>query len=186
MPRSVQTGFATFSLENLLLGLLMAQPKHGYQLYQDYEAHFRPIWQVGRSKFYAALAALHDAGFLDVQTEFQDDHPPRKVYHLTAAGREHFAEWLYHPVMPMRAVRVEFLAKLRFITLLSLEHPEQILDAQIEACQATLAALERRGRAEPPTDPVLDLVHDFRRRQALFLIEWLRACRERLQQGAFV
>ena len=183
MPRSSQTGFTSFSIDDLLLGLLMAGPKHGYQLYQDYEQHFLPIWKVGRSKFYASLALLHDLHDLDVETEFQADHPPRKVYHLTTAGRARFEEWLYRPVMPMRAIRVEFLAKLRFMTLLHLDDPQRIFDDQIEVCAATLGAFQIDASADPDADPVLDLVADFRRRQATFIIEWLHACRDRLRQG---
>jgi len=185
MPHSSHNGFASFSLENLVAGLLVARPKHGYQLYQDYEVSFRSIWQVGRSKFYAALASLHEAGHLDVRTELQGDRPPRKVYHLTESGRALFEEWLYRPVTPMRAVRVEFLAKLRFIALLGIADPERIIDAQIEACRAALSNLERHAPTEPYEDPVLELIHDFRRRQAVFVIEWLRACRDRLRQGQF-
>lgn len=176
MRQSAQIGFATFSLENLALGLLVAEPKHGYQLYQDYEEHFLPIWKVGRSKFYAALTALHEAGDLAVHTELQDARPPRKVYHLTKRGQARFEDWLYRPVTPMRAIRVEFLAKLRFMTLLHLADAERIFDAQLEMCQATLSA----EASESHPDPVLNLVHDFRRRQAIFIIEWLQSCRDRI------
>lgn len=186
MSRSSQPGFAPFSLENLVLGLLMTQPKHGYQLYQDYEHSFLPIWKVGRSKFYAALASLHECGCLEVQTEVQIDHPPRKVYHLTETGRARFEAWLYQPVTPMRAIRVEFLAKLRFMTLLRFADSERIFASQIEVCQATLAQLDGIDVAGEHADPVLELVHTFRRRQAAFILEWLYACRDRLRDGLFV
>lgn len=187
MPRtSSKAGFATFSLENLVLGLLVPGPRHGYQLYQDYERHFLPIWKVGRSKFYAALATLHDSGHLAVQTELQDDRPPRKIYHLTDTGRSRFQTWLYQPVTPMRAIRVEFLAKLQFLVLLQVPDAIQIIDAQIDACEAVIRDLDRQTRDAPPSDDVLELVYDFRRRQAIFIIEWLRVCRERLNQEAIV
>ncbi|RIK39560.1 MAG: hypothetical protein DCC57_20145, partial [Chloroflexi bacterium] len=56
-----------------------------------------------------------------------------------------------------------------------------IFDAQIEVCQALIADLDQRAAAHG--DLVLELVHDFRRRQAVFIVEWLRVCRERLSQG---
>lgn len=186
MSQTSTAGFATFPLENLALGLLMSGPKHGYQLYQDYEAHFLPIWKVGRSKFYAALAALFEAGDLEAHTELQEDHPPRKVYHLTQTGQARFETWLYRPITPVRAIRVEFLAKLRFMTLLPVADPERIVDAQIEACQSIIGELDRHKTVGPHEDLILELVHDFRRRQALFIVEWLRVCRDRLVQGAIV
>jgi DNA-binding PadR family transcriptional regulator len=185
MSRPPTTGFAAFSLENLALGLLMAGPKHGYRLYQDYERYFLPIWKVGRSDFYAALASLHAAGYLDVQVEPQSDRPPRKIYHLTETGQARFDEWLYRPVTPARAIRVEMLAKLRFIALLRFPDAGRIFDAQIEACREIINELDQVEAAGAHDDPVLELVHDFRRRQALFIIDWLRACRERLGQSIF-
>jgi DNA-binding PadR family transcriptional regulator len=86
---------AVIALETLALGLLMPGPQHGYTLYQDYVAAFAPIWKVGRSQFYAALNTLHAAGELDAHTEWQDEHPPRKVYALTARGRGRILAWVY-------------------------------------------------------------------------------------------
>jgi DNA-binding PadR family transcriptional regulator len=172
-------GFASFPLENLALGLLMDGPKHGYQLYQNYERLFLPIWKVGRSKFYAALATLHAAGDLAAVTEFQDDRPPRKIYHLTESGRERFLQWLYQPVTPMRAVRVEFLAKLRFFTLLKLPNPEQLIDTQIDLCQRMLSQQNAPGSAAD-VDPFSVLVFEFRHKQILWILDWLHSCRTHL------
>jgi DNA-binding PadR family transcriptional regulator len=173
-------GFATFALEQLALGLLLRGPEHGYQLYQDYLATLAPIWTVGRSKFYAALASLHDQGLLTVHTEVVADRPPRKVYDVTPAGRALFLDWVYRPVTPMRAVRVELLAKLRFFDLLALPEPARLLDAQVEVCRAALGAWADEGASANPDDPFLNLVYDFRRRQAHFILEWLQVCRTHL------
>ncbi|MBX2997031.1 MAG: PadR family transcriptional regulator [Caldilineaceae bacterium] len=173
-------GFATFPLEHLALGLLVEGPKHGYQLYQEYEELFRAIWKVGRSKFYAALASLHTAGYLDAVTEPQEDRPPRKIYQLTQSGHERFLKWLYQPVTPMRAIRVEFLAKLRFFTLLALPNPEQLIDAQIEVCQRTLAQWATASAADAHEDLFTELVHEFRQKQILWILDWLHNCRVRL------
>lgn len=175
-------GFASFPLENLALGLLMDGPKHGYQLYQDYELLFLPIWKAGRSKFYAALSALHDAGNLNAVTELQNDRPPRKIYRLTESGRERFLTWLYQPVTPMRAVRVEFLAKLRFFTLLKLPNPEALIDAQIDSCQRMLAAQSTLPHLAED-DPFSILVFEFRHKQILWILDWLHSCRTHLVES---
>ncbi len=178
--------FATFSLEQLALGLVMAEPMHGYQLYEQYRAHFGAIWTVGRSKFYAALASLHEEGLLSVTTEYPDDRPPRKVYATTPAGRHHFEEWLYRPVTPMRAVRVEFVAKLRFFDLLAMPGLEQLLTEQLAVCHATRATWSQRlaDVSVADEDPFMEIVYEFRLRQAQFIIDWLEACRERLLESA--
>jgi PadR family transcriptional regulator, regulatory protein AphA len=175
-----EIGFATFSLENLALGLLMQGPRHGYQLYQEYEIFFLPIWTVGRSKFYAALAVLHETGFLAVTTEPQDDRPTRKIYSLTDSGRARFTAWLYEPVTPIRAVRVEFLAKLRFFPLLNLPDAHLLIDAQIAVCRGTLDGWLAVQAAAHNDDPFFALVHDFRRRQIELILDWLAACKREL------
>ncbi len=175
-----EIGFATFSLENLALGLLMQGPRHGYQLYREYESIFLPIWTVGRSKFYAALAALHEEGLLAATAEPQDDRPTRKIYSLTAEGRRRFLAWLYEPVMPIRAVRVEFLAKLRFFPLLNLPDAYRLIDAQIAVCLAMLEEWPDGHASTHDDDPFFALVDDFRRRQIELILDWLGACRRQL------
>lgn len=184
-PRRID-GFATFPLKQAALGLLVAGPKHGYELYQDFGEAFSPIWKAGQSKFYAVLSDLQAAGLLDVTTEMQEDRPPRKVYHLTDAGRQTFMDWLYEPVAPLRAVRVAFIAKLRFFDLLALPDAERLIDAQMEVCRQTLDDWVQQADdlSQRHGDPFYELVYDFRRRQARFIIEWLEQCKRHIQTGA--
>lgn len=171
-------------LEHIALGLLMAQPKHGYELYRDFRQAFEGVWDAKRSKFYAALGDLCTAGYLDVSTEVQENRPPRKVYHLTPVGREVFMRWLYAPVDAPREVRVVLLAKLRFFDLLGLPDAERLLDAQIARCQARLEEETRRVAAHRERTGGLygELVHEFRRSQLAAMIEWLHACKARFSQ----
>ena len=176
--------FASFQLENLILGLLIPGPRHGYHLYQAYQAAFDLIWMVGRSQFYAALAELEHSGKLKARVEPQPDHPPRRVFEVTEAGLAQFEAWLREPVTPMRAIRVELIAKLRFYDILGWDGAAGLIDAQIETCQvarrgwqAEEAALERAD-----SDPFMQVVYEFRRQQADFIIRWLEHARMLLIQ----
>ncbi len=183
--RTKQTpAFASFQLENLILGLLIPGPRHGYHLYQAYEAAFDLIWMVGRSQFYAALAGLEATGRLTARVEPQPDHPPRRVFQITEAGRVQFETWLREPVTPMRAIRVELIAKLRFYDLLDWDGAGALIDAQIEVCRTARRKWETE-EAEPTqvnSDPFLQVVYEFRRRQADFVIQWLEHTRMMLVQ----
>src|SRR5512147_3144598 len=99
-------GFASYSLEYVALGLLMAGPKHGYGLYQDFSRAFDEIWNAEQARFYAVLTALEEKEYLQATTEAQDKRPARKVYNLTDMGRIVFLDWLQRPVTSMRAIRV--------------------------------------------------------------------------------
>lgn len=182
MPKA-EIGFATFSLENLALGLLMQGPRHGYQLYREYETYFSPIWTIGRSKFYAALASLHETGFLSATTEIQDDRPARKIYALSDSGQSRFYTWLYEPVTAMRSIRVEFLAKLRFFPLLNLPDADRLIDAQIVVCRRALDARLSAQTTAQVADPFFELVHDFRRRQIELILDWLASCKDVLHHN---
>lgn len=169
-------------LEYIALGLLMVEPKHGYALYQDFEEAFAPVWQAGRSKFYATLASLHeDAGYLDAEMEPQKKRPPRKVYGLTAAGREAFERWLLEPTSQPREVRVVIPVKLRFFEMLSKPGAQALLDAQIEVCEVRLdVEAQRSDDPEMQDDDFFyELLYEFRRSQLLGMIDWLHICKRR-------
>jgi PadR family transcriptional regulator AphA len=181
MAKRQEQGYATFSLDKVALGLLVSGPKHGYELYQDFVAAFGPIWKAGRSKFYAILSDLNVETLLSVTIQPQDDRPPRKIYHLTETGRQTFLDWVYEPVRPMRSIRVEFLAKLRFFYLLDLQNPYRLIDAQIAICQAELDRFASQGSENrPDDDPFYDLLSSFRQRQVALIIDWLNACKRKM------
>ncbi len=169
-------------LDYIALGLLVPGPNYGYELYHEVTQNFGAVCEVGRSRFYAALAALHDRGYLDLSTEPQEDRPPRKMYRLTDAGREVFNRWLAEPVMPPRLIRVVLLVKLRFFDLLGLPGLGQLIDAQIASCRERRAREDARevAAADRPDHVFYELVVEFRRKQLDFIIDWLHTCRSRL------
>jgi DNA-binding PadR family transcriptional regulator len=176
------SGFARYPLDNVALGLLMPGPRHGYGLYQDFEKNLGSIWKAGQTKFYVALSDLESRGLLCATTEPQEGRPARKVYHLEETGREAFLAWLHRPAGSMRAVRVEFMAKLRFFDLLGLAGARELIDTQIEVLQAMLDEWEAPTSEESQTGGdsfYTDIVQEFRRRQAIFMIEWLMYCGSR-------
>jgi DNA-binding PadR family transcriptional regulator len=174
-------GFARYPLDNVALGLLVLGPRHGYGLYQDFEESFGSIWKAGQTKFYVALSDLEAKGLLRATTEPQEGRPARKVYHLEDAGRETFLEWLHRPAESMRTIRVEFMAKLRFFDLLGLAGARQLIDTQIEVLQAMLDEWDGQAAETQADDGTFftDVVQEFRRRQAIFMIEWLLHCQSR-------
>src|SRR5690606_18145290 len=107
------------TLELALLGFLRPEPKHGYAIHQELSSPtgLGPVWQVKLSQLYALLGKLEEAGYLLATTEPQENRPPRKVFHLTDAGREAFQQWQQNPVRHGRSLRLEFLVKLYFARL---------------------------------------------------------------------
>jgi PadR family transcriptional regulator AphA len=160
----------------VLLGFLIQEAMHGYDLHQRVEEELGRVWYVGMSNLYAALKRLEEADHVEVTLMHQESYPPRKVYHVTPSGRERFLEWVRRPIPSMRDMRVEFPAKLYFFRLLNLEGRDELITAQEAVCQELLERMEENTRTAPLND-FNQLVFDFRRRQIEAILDWLAACR---------
>ena len=166
-----------FPLEQALLGFLMQGPAHGYALHERAESELGRIWYMGMSNVYATLKDLETLGRVESRLD-DEGYPPRRVYAVTDAGRRSFLAWIREPVLAMRDIRVEFLAKLYFHHTLKLKGIGPLLDAQRKACRERLREL---GKAPSPQDDGFDrLVTDFRRRRIEACLDWLNFGRTEL------
>jgi len=161
----------------VLLGFLMPGPQHPYELHQEFERELGQVWHIGRSKLYAQLKLLEQAGLVTAQIEPQLNRPPRHVYRITEAGRETFLNWLHQPAMHARHIRLEFLARLCFFRRLGLPGLEQLVTEQKEILQPRIESLSRR--IAETDDDFGKLVLEFRLSQMEAIVRWLDCCLER-------
>lgn len=80
--------------ELLLLGMLMVQSQHGYQINEFIERNLGHIIDMKKPTAYALLERLCQAGYVNVRTEQEGRRPPRKVYQITPAGNLAFLSLL--------------------------------------------------------------------------------------------
>lgn len=80
--------------ELLLLGLLSGSAMHGYQLNEVIEKHLPMLWDLKPSTAYSRLDRLAARGLVEATAQRIGRRPERKVYDLTAVGRERFLELL--------------------------------------------------------------------------------------------
>jgi PadR family transcriptional regulator AphA len=172
----------------VLLGLLMLQPRHGYELHQAFSQELGWVWHIGRSQLYAQLKQLDEAGLVTARLEPQPNRPPRQVYRLTSEGRAAFLDWVHQPTPYLRHIRVEFLARLYFYRLLPLPGLEQLVAKQKAVCQAQIERFGRMaGEAEDDArrrqsfrtrQSFRRLVLEFRQGQLEAVVRWLDRCVE--------
>lgn len=79
----------------LLLGVLMMENQHGYQINDFIENRLCSVIAMKKPTAYALLERLDKHGAVTVHTEQEGSRPPRKVYEITETGRALFMELLH-------------------------------------------------------------------------------------------
>ncbi|MFZ5632367.1 MAG: PadR family transcriptional regulator [Bacillota bacterium] len=125
------------SLKYALLGFLNCSNMTGYQLKQHFDQSIRHFWSANLSQIYPALSQMEKEGLLTMEVEYQEKHPPRKVYRITDAGRKELRRWLAEPIGLM-TVRVPFLVKVFFGANLEKEEILGLLREQLDLHQRQL------------------------------------------------
>lgn len=124
-------------MELSLLGFLLKEPQHGYQLHQmiSDRAGLGLIWNIKQSQLYALLSKLEMNEYVISNLQNQDPHPPRKMFALTDTGRGIFFDWLTSPVTVPHLVRQEFFAKLFFAKRENKDFVKRLIEVQHVACE---------------------------------------------------
>ena len=142
-------GYQLGVVREVLLALLATEASHGYQLRARLQLALGPLAQMlSAGQVYVTLNRLEKAGLVTAERVGQADRPDRKVYELTAAGRERIAEWLADTSWPKPAP-AEFHLKLVAAAAAGLGDPVRLVDTQRHAVLAGLAATQRAALAEP-------------------------------------
>lgn len=164
--------------EHALLGFLRQQPRHGYEIHQHLADPdgLGLVWRLKQSQLYALLGKLEDEGYLTATLELQDTRPPRKIFHLTEAGRAAFLAWVQSPVAHGRTLRLDFLAKLYFAQREGPTVVLRLIEEQRIVCRDWLAAQRQEIEALQGTHPYERLVHEFRLGQIEAMLTWLDTC----------
>lgn len=153
-----------------VLGLLLDGPAHGYDLQQRLRAGLGPVWRIAWSQLYNVLRNLEQRGWIRRAGGEASGGPPRHTVALTAEGRTAFFDWAEVPVVRVRDLRVEFLAKLYFVRRHRPEELESLLARQA-------LALRRAGeslRSAESGDPwVASIAASFRRHQMESALAWV-------------
>lgn len=167
--------------DEVILGLLAAQPQHGYELLERFRsrAHLGRIWTMSTSQLYAVLKRLEREGLIEGQQFQSPDAPPRTEYRVTATGLVRLNDWLNEPrpSSSIRRIRVEFLSRLYIASLLNIP-PTNIVERQKSICleQRERLRKDRQQAASEVEALTLDLVLG----QLEAALAWLERCREGL------
>jgi DNA-binding PadR family transcriptional regulator len=169
-------------MRDVILSLLAKEPAHGYELRQRLARALGPLGEaLNPGQVYVTLSRLERAGLVDASEVAQPNHPDKKVYELTASGRDRVRRWLAD-VTWSKVAPLEFHLKLVAAATTRLADPVALVDAQRLELLRELRQLQELAQAEPPdSDGALLLEGASLRLQAD--IRWLEACERRWVEG---
>jgi DNA-binding PadR family transcriptional regulator len=175
--REPSGGYQLRVVQEVLLALLAKEASHGYQVRARLQLALGPLAEaLNAGHVYVTLNRLEKAGLVSSKRVGQADRPDRKVYELTAAGRERVMEWLADTSWPKPAP-AEFHLKLVAAAAAGLGDPVRLVDAQRHALLAGLAEAQRAGLAEP-NGSVAGLLLEGVVLRLQADLRWLEACAE--------
>ena len=164
-------------MRDVILSLLAKEPAHGYELRQRLMRALGPAGgELNPGQVYVTLSRLERAGLVEVSEVVQPSYPDKKVYDLTAAGRERVTRWLAD-VTWSKVAPLEFHLKLFAAADTGLADPVAVIDAQRLELLRELRQLQELALREPPdSDGALLLEGASLRLQAD--VRWLEACQQ--------
>jgi len=169
-------------LKHTLLGLLVQESRHGYDLKNAFETMLGGTWPLNIGQVYTTLARLERDGLVESEIVPQDLLPDRKVYSLTEAGREALDRWLAGPSHGSIRLKDEFFIKFLVHQLADSGDPTPLLWKQRQVYMQTLTQLTTL-RMDASLDPTTRLLMEGAILHVEADLEWLDRCEESLKQS---
>ncbi|MGO9490492.1 MAG: PadR family transcriptional regulator [Solirubrobacteraceae bacterium] len=165
----------------LVLGLLLEQPSHGYEVSQRYEDRFGSFAAMSVPRVYAALDRLRDNGLieavaLDTARPVPKQHLMRRSYRVTAGGAAAYRAWVAER-MREDPQRLQLLARIASAGGLGFDGVLDVIDRYERACLEELRALPTDAPAAAAGDLTPEqlaemLIADQQRRELNARREW--------------
>jgi DNA-binding PadR family transcriptional regulator len=142
-------GYRLHVVQEVLLALLAQSGAHGYELRARLALALGPLADALREgHVYVTLGRLEKSGLVHSLRFGQADGRDRRVYELTAAGRDRVVAWLEDVSWP-KPTPAEFHLKLVAAAAAGLADPVRIVDRQRHALLSGLREAQRAALAEP-------------------------------------
>ncbi|MGC5012782.1 PadR family transcriptional regulator [Streptosporangium sp. DT93] len=164
-----------------LLALLAKESAHGYELKQALEQIFGgayPSPNIGQ--IYVTLGRLEKDGLVRSVDVEQSNRPNKKVYHLTAAGREVLGTWVDEPSEGPR-VRDEFFLKLVLAPASGTADRTAMINRQRRHYLGLMRDLNELAERTDPANRVALLLVEGAMLHLQADLDWLERCQEDLR-----
>ena len=170
--------------ELALLGLIMEQPRHAYEVEQVIEERNMRYWtEIGFSSIYRILNKLEKSGWLEGKTQPpKGKGPARKVYYLTEEGQRIWQEGVLHTLANPERTSSSFLLGLDNLSVLPHTATLMALQVNLERQQAVYDQLNQSVAAHPMKDDFyIEIFFDYILTQLSNEIAWLEKLKHKLE-----
>lgn len=161
-----------------LLALLADGPRHGYDLRAAFETRTASLWSLNSGQVYTTLDRLERDGMVTASDDPLDQTGRRRLYSVTASGRDELVRWLDAASWTAEPQRDELLMKV----LLAADHPDRAALIIAEHRHVLLERLQtlRREQRNTPDTLAHQLVGDALVARLESDLTWLDRCEQRL------
>jgi DNA-binding PadR family transcriptional regulator len=125
-----------------VLAALLEGEASGYQLAKRFDVSVANFWSATPQQLYRELEQLERAGLLSGRVVEQRRRPNKRVFTLTAAGREELRAFTARPARPT-AIRDDLLVKLQAVDAGDREAVRQAMSTRLEQSRGKLALYDR-------------------------------------------
>lgn len=144
------------ALEHVILVSLAERAATGYDLTRRFDASIGHFWKASHQQIYRVLARMESDGWVQSRVVAQNGRPDKKVYAITATGRDELVGWLGQPAPPEQ-LRSEFTVKLRALHLVDQDVLLESVVRRRTAHAATLAGYQASAdKAYPDPSALTD------------------------------
>ncbi|TVL89361.1 PadR family transcriptional regulator [Streptomyces sp. SAJ15] len=164
-----------------LLALLVSGPAHGYELKQALEKLLGSAYpQPNVGQIYVTLSRLEKSGLIAGEDVEQSDRPNKRIYRITAAGREAVDAWFEESTAEPR-VRDEFFMKLALAPHTGAANPITLINKQRRHYLNTMRELSKLATTEDRDNRIAQLLIEGAMLHLQADLDWLERCQEELE-----
>jgi len=145
------------ALSEAILVCLADEPLTGYDLAKAFNETIGFFWHADHQQIYRVLRQLKDAGLVDDELVVQQGRPNKKVYSITAAGRDRLMRWSQE-FEPPASVKDDMMVKLYGLEHVDVAAMREQVAQRLTHHRARLALYERIEATSftdvDPSDPM--------------------------------
>ena len=170
------------AIKYTILGLLQYKDMHGYRIKEHIERNFGHMWSINYGQIYPNLKRLEKDGLIAMTEVVQNDEkgPPRKLYSITAKGREELVRWLESSPEKSMILRDPFLMRFVFFGFGDPDRAIDMIDEQIAVYQEQLGRRQANLQRWKTSGIFVKLISELGTDMNQVMLDWLEKARKEL------